>query len=437
MHARIIFHGTVSALVFAAWLLPTAVSAQSTGSVAPTEETTGSNGEAVDAEFTPEELQQLAAPVALYPDTLLIQILVAATYPLEVSKADQFVEDNADQEPETLKSLIEEQGWDDSVTVLATAFPDTLAKMAEHISWTETIGAAMLVQSEDLLDAIQVKRAEANAVGNLQSGEEQTIEVTQEDNGDQTIIIEPTDPQVVYVPQYNTETVYVSEDSTQAASNSSGTNDAVATALMFFGTAILIDAIFNDDDHWYGYWGCRNCCGWNGRPIHHDPRRVAIGNDRNVIVNTGDVNVGWQPDAGREASARRTIQDRRAPGGATTLPARSPNRGDQLRRDLSNRTGTTDISRPQNQDALNRTRQQQRNGVSPGAANTLDRTKRPQQSPANGNARTGGNVQRQSAPAARTHGGALQQRAPAARTEAGRSRGKASRDGAGNRLQRR
>lgn len=437
MSTRLLINSTALALVTTAFILPSVLSAQGTDTSTDQTEQAAAT-EASEGEFTAEELQELVAPVALYPDTLLVQILVAATYPLEVVKADQFVQDNADQEPDELTAAIEAQGWDPSVAVLATAFPDTLAKMSQHISWTETIGAAMLVQSDELLDAIQVKRAEAEAAGNLSSGDEQTVIVTQEDNGEYTIIIEPTDPQVVYVPQYNTETVYVTEESSQASSSgSSSSNDAVTTALIIFGTAILVDAIFNDDDYWYGYWGCRNCCGWRGRPIHYDPRRVTIGNDRNVIINNGDINVGWRPDPRREAQARRSIENRRAPGGASTLPARAPNRGDQLRRDLSNRTGTTDISRRQNQDALNQTRQQQTNGVSPGAANALDRTKRSEQIQTNGNARAGGNVQRQNAPAARAGGGALHQRAPAARAEAGRSRGRASRDGDGNRPQRR
>lgn len=118
-----------------------------------------------EAQFTAEELQKLTTPVALYPGTLLIQMLVAATYPLEVSKADQFVQDNAGQQPDARKTLIEEQGWDGNVTVLATAFPETLKKMAAHTEWTETIGAITPANAWCRRPAAQIVRHMQNDAG--------------------------------------------------------------------------------------------------------------------------------------------------------------------------------------------------------------------------------------------------------------------------------
>lgn len=98
--------------------------------------------------LTQAELENLVAPVALYPDTLLIQILVAATYPMEIIKSDRLLAMNADADPEALIASIEAEEWDPSVEVLATAFPDVTSDMATHIEWTETVGDAMLAQRD-------------------------------------------------------------------------------------------------------------------------------------------------------------------------------------------------------------------------------------------------------------------------------------------------
>lgn len=104
--------------------------------------------------LTQAELETLVAPVALYSDTLLIQILVAATYPLEVIKADRLVATTEETDPEVLKASIEAEGYDPSVEVLAIAFPQVIGDMATHIEWTEAMGEAMLAQSDDVMTAI-------------------------------------------------------------------------------------------------------------------------------------------------------------------------------------------------------------------------------------------------------------------------------------------
>ena len=105
--------------------------------------------------LTPAELQTLVAPVALYPDTLLIQILVGATAPLDVVKADRVLARSEGADPDLLEEQVKAEGFDESVEVLSLAFPEVLSQMAEHIEWTETVGTAMLAQSDDVLDAVQ------------------------------------------------------------------------------------------------------------------------------------------------------------------------------------------------------------------------------------------------------------------------------------------
>ncbi|MGV6803353.1 MAG: DUF3300 domain-containing protein [Ruegeria sp.] len=287
--------------------------------------------------LTDAELQTLVAPVALYPDTLLIQIFVAATQPLEIVKAERYLLDNADRDPAELEPEIEAMGWDPSVSVLASAFPDVVGQMATHIDWTETMGTAMLAQSDDVLDAVQVMRDQAIDSGALISGPEQTVEVTEDD----TVVVTPTDPETVYVPQYNPETVYTGPS----------VGDVAGAALLTFGTVALIDEIFDDDDDWNDYWGCRNCGGWNGQPIVRNPN-VDIDVDGNVNIGNeidlGDkTDIGWKPDPERKKQAKDKIADRGGPGGGQNrLPVdRTDGRTDELRAKLSRESGAADISR--------------------------------------------------------------------------------------------
>jgi hypothetical protein len=311
------------------------------------EEAAAETGAGSEADLLPpEDLQTLVAPVALYPDTVLIQVLVAATYPLDVVKADRYLSDHPDAAPGDLTDDIGQQGWDESVAVLASAFPDVLNDMAAHIDWTDTVGTAMLAQSDDVMAAVQVMRDQARDTGALQTTEEQTVEVTQDDGGGDTIVIQPADPQVVYVPRYDPDVVYV-HDSFDAG-------DAIAAGLITWGTIAIIDDIFDDDDHWHGYWGCGNCGGWGGGPIIRDPDididvdgDVNIGNrvdiDREAVGDRRDGG-GWEPDPDRAQEAREKIADRQRPDGGTKLPVEKPDRGDQLRANLSRETGARDIA---------------------------------------------------------------------------------------------
>ena len=323
---------TVAAVILSVMCVPANLSAQSnddtqaqpTSAAAPTE---------TDL-LTEDELQTLVGPVALYPDTLLIQVLVASTFPLEVVKADRFLTDNADSTPEDLKPEIEAQGWDESVSVLATAFPDVLADMAVHVEWTEAMGTAMLAQSDDVMTAVQDMRVIASENGALESGEEQTIEVTQE-AGDQTITIQPADPQTVYVPQYDPQVVYAEDP------NNTNSGDILATTLITFGTVALISEIFDDDDDWYGYWGCRSYGGWNGQPIIRNPD-IDIDVDGNVNIGNR-VDAGWKPDDARRDDARDKISDHRKSDAGGKLPMAKPDRGNEMRNRLSESTVGFDL----------------------------------------------------------------------------------------------
>lgn len=156
--------------------------------------------------FKPEEIEQLVAPIALYPDPLVAQILMASTYPLEVVAAARWAKSNPGLKGKQLEDAMQKQPWDPSVKSLA-AFPQVLAMMDQKLDMTQKLGDAFLAQQKEVMAAIQRLRAKADQTGNLKTGKEQTVAKTQ-DGGNTYITIQPTDPQVVYVPTYNPVLVY-------------------------------------------------------------------------------------------------------------------------------------------------------------------------------------------------------------------------------------
>ncbi|MGP0071441.1 MAG: DUF3300 domain-containing protein [Bryobacteraceae bacterium] len=151
--------------------------------------------------LTPDQLQNLVAPVALYPDTLLSEILAATTYPIEVVEAQQWLQQNRNLKGQALMDAAKQQNWDPSVQALV-AFPDVLARLNQDIHWTTDLGNAFLAQQADVMNAVQQLRAKAQAAGKLQTTPQQTV-TTQTQNGQSAIEIQPAEPGVVYVPNYN------------------------------------------------------------------------------------------------------------------------------------------------------------------------------------------------------------------------------------------
>lgn len=151
---------------------------------------------------TPEQLQQLVAPIALYPDALVAQILAASTFPTEVVQSDRWVQQHSNLQAEQLAAAVDQQSWDPSVKAL-TAFPSVLANLDKNLSWTEALGDAYFNQQQDVLDAVQTMRQRAQDAGNLQSGAQERVS-----NQGSTIIIEPAYSDVCYVPNYDPWIVY-------------------------------------------------------------------------------------------------------------------------------------------------------------------------------------------------------------------------------------
>ena len=151
--------------------------------------------------LTPDQLDNLVAPVALYPDSLLSQVLVASTYPIEVVEAQQWVQQHRNLQGQQLVDAARDQNWDSSIQALV-AFPDVLARLNQDIRWTTDLGNAFLAQQNDVMDAVQRMRQRAQQNGKLQSNSQETVQ-TQTQDGQSAITIEPANPQVVYVPTYD------------------------------------------------------------------------------------------------------------------------------------------------------------------------------------------------------------------------------------------
>src|SRR5271167_844295 len=154
------------------------------------------------AQQTPEQLQQLVAPIALYPDALVAQILAAATYPEQVVEADRWLQQHIELKGEQLGKEVDKQPWDPSVKALVE-LPSVLANMDKNLAWTSSLGDAYVNQEQDVMNAVQVMRDRAQKAGNLKSTSQEKVS-----NQGQTIVIEPADPEVVYVPEYDPWLVY-------------------------------------------------------------------------------------------------------------------------------------------------------------------------------------------------------------------------------------
>lgn len=188
--------------------LPCGVFSQTTATPAPTTQGTQAK-QSNPVPFKPEEIEALVAPIALYPDNLLSQVLMASTYPLEVVYATRWVKANPKVKGEDAVKAVAKETWDVSVKSLV-AFPQVLEPMNDKLEWTQKLGDAFLADQKAVLDAVQRLRAKAQETGNLKTTEQQKV-ITEPPSGSttQTVIrIEPANPQVIYVPTYDPTVVY-------------------------------------------------------------------------------------------------------------------------------------------------------------------------------------------------------------------------------------
>ena len=309
--------------------------------------------------FRQEELDQILAPIALYPDSLLAQVLIAATYPIEVVQADRWVRQNRNLPPEARNDALDRQNWDPSVKALVP-FPDVLSMMSERLDWTQMVGDAFLAQEADVMATIQELRAKAYAAGNLRSTQQQTVA-----RQGTIIVVEPANPQVVYVPVYSPTVVYgrwwyPAYPPVVVYPHPPGA--VIAAGIITFGTGIMVATAWN---HWWGYWD------WGHRNVYVNVNRT-VNIHRTTVVHTRQIQTTtWQHDPGhrkgvayrdprtREKYApanRQAVDNRRdfrgydqtgsaRPGAAVSRPDTRHGSGTVARPPTQARPGST-VSRP-------------------------------------------------------------------------------------------
>src|SRR5271165_3295767 len=263
---------------------------------------------------TPDQLYQLVAPIALFPDNLVAQVLAGSTYPDQITAAEQWLTQNSSLKGQQLMEAVNQQPWDDSVKGL-TQFPDVLGQMASNLSWTSALGDAYFNIPQSVMNAVQVMRQRAQQAGNLKSTPQQNVTVQNQapaaeapapaSSGEQqvtvvqpppqTIIIQPAQPDVVYVPTYNPTVVYGAPVPVYPdyAYPGYSTGAMVATGLISFGVGMAVGAAISGGGccGWgYNSWGC----GWhNSTVVYNHNTYISNSNtfvNRNNYYNRNNVN---------------------------------------------------------------------------------------------------------------------------------------------------
>jgi hypothetical protein len=235
-----------------------------------------------------EQLDSLVAPIALYPDPMLSQTLVASTYPLEIIQLQQWLEKNKGLKDKALADAVAKQDWDPSIQAMA-ALPEVAKQLAENIKWTTDLGNAFLAQQSDVMDAVQRMRKKANDAGNLKSSEQQKVE-TKVVESKQVIVIEQASPEVVYVPSYNPTVVYGAPVYPYPAIAYPPPGYYAAGMAISFGIGVAMGAA------WGGGWGYNNNWGGgnNNININNNNNFVRNSNRQNVSNRSAGGNSKWQ-----------------------------------------------------------------------------------------------------------------------------------------------
>ena len=201
-----------------------------------------------------DELDALVAPIALYPDALLAQVIGAATFPDQVLEAEGWLKQNSSLKDNALTNAVDQKDWDPAVKAL-TQFPTVLDDLAKNLAWTSALGEASAMQQPDLMAAVQRMRAKAYAAGNLKSSPE--IKIVQE--SPQVIVIQPANPQIVYVPSYNPTVIYATPVVTPGYSAST----VAAASVISFGAGIAVGRAISSSSCGWGWHSWNTSWGIN------------------------------------------------------------------------------------------------------------------------------------------------------------------------------
>ena len=299
-------HDLLVALAGAAFALTGVASFQAVWAQAPAQQPAA-------ATIPPDQLDSLVAPIALYPDPLLAQVLAASTYPVEIIQLQQWLAKNPGLKDQAQEDAVSKQPWDPSVKGLA-GLPDVIKRLADDIQWTTDLGNAFLAQQKDVMDAVQRMRAKAQAKGNLSSNQQQTVQTKTVEN-QPVIVIEQANPQVVSVPSYNPTVVYGPPPYPYPPVYYPPPPPPGSLAISF-GIGMAMGAAMG------GAWGYG--CGWGGSST------VVINNNNNYVRTGGGGGGNWQhnsahrggtPYPNRATATRYSGQGGGASGGSGQVSA--------------------------------------------------------------------------------------------------------------------
>ncbi len=283
----------------------------------------GSQPAQAGAPVAPATLDKFLAPIALYPDALILQMVQCAGSPYQVKQVSEWLKLNPGLKGTALQDAASQQGFDASFVAIVL-FPQVLQMLADQPDWTRDLGLAFTNDRTGVFDSIQRLRTQAQSVGNLQSNTQQQVQTVTADGGQQVIVIQPANPQVVYVPQYNPQVVYT-QPAPAVSSNDNNTGQVIAAGLIGFAAGVIVGAAADDDhDHYYyaaGGWGYRGpaLCnsGWNDYYNHREnmandyyDHRENMANDyydhrENMAGQRGDNQANRQDTASQNQSDRR------------------------------------------------------------------------------------------------------------------------------------
>src|SRR3954467_4688285 len=260
----------------------------------------------------PEQLEALAAPIALYPDELLANVLAASTYPLEVVQADRWLKEHKTLKGDALKKEVEKQSWDDSVKAL-TSTADVVTMMSDKVDWTKSLGDAVFAQQPDVMDAVQRLRSKAYDSKKLVTTKQQKVSVQTQENR-QAIVIESADPNTIYVPYYDPAAVYGAWPYADYPPYYFGYPSYIGAGVIAAGLAFGAGWAIG---RWGNYWG--GGCNWG---------------NRNLYVNrTNNIGNNWQHNPAYRQGVRYNNANVQQRFGNDNLKAGASNRMDFRGRD--------------------------------------------------------------------------------------------------------
>ncbi|MCK1346581.1 DUF3300 domain-containing protein [Bradyrhizobium sp. CW11] len=304
---------TLIAMVLLLAPVPAAAQTADTSAASGAQAQTPGQPRAAAEMLKPEQLEALVAPIALYPDELLANVLAASTYPLEVVQADRWLKEHKTLRGDALKTEVEKQPWDDSIKALAST-AEVLSMMSDKLDWTKVLGDAVLAQQSDVMDAVQRLRTKAYDNKKLLTTTQQKVSVKTEESR-QVVVIEPAVPDTMYVPYYEPATVYGAWPYTEYPPYYFGypsyIGAGVVAAGLALGTAWAIG-------RWGNYWG--GGCNWGNRNVYINHRTTNIG-------------TGWQHNPSHRQGVRYNNANVQQRFGNSNLKAGAADRMDFRGRD--------------------------------------------------------------------------------------------------------